>query len=111
MDVKSIRDTENLHILLWLLKDLAWVSDFKLLGVIMILPTVAVAIYLTFKSKSDFKELMHNFAVVCWICANSIWMLGEFFFNDSLRPIATIFFVCGLASIAIFYGQKMFKKK
>lgn len=101
----KIRKTENFHILLWLLKDLCWVADFKVAGMIMIVPTIIVAVYITWISRKSYPELMHNIAVVSWICANSAWMTGEFFFNDGTRPAATAFFVTGLLVIGFYYGQ------
>ncbi len=105
--LQKIRNLENTHILLWLIKDTFWVLEFKLLGVIMILPTVAVAFYLTYLAKTDRKELLHNLAVSCWILANSTWMIGEFYFDDGSRPIAAAFFILGLAFVGVYYiGRK-----
>ncbi len=100
---EKIRKLENTHILLWLIKDACWVMEFKLMGVLMILPTVIVAFYLSFLSRFDRKELLHNLAVCCWILANSVWMIGEFFLNDSTRPAAAVFFLLGLSFVAIYY--------
>jgi hypothetical protein len=101
--LQKIRNLENTHILLWLIKDTCWVLEFKLLGLIMILPTIAMAFYLSYLSRVDKKELLHNLAVSCWILANSVWMIGEFYLNDSTRPIAAGFFILGLAFVAIYY--------
>jgi preprotein translocase subunit YajC len=30
-------------------------------------------------------------------------MVGEFFYGDTLRPIATIFFVLGLIMVSVYY--------
>jgi len=100
-----IRKFENLHILLWLIKDTCWVLEFKTLGVMSILPTLGFALYIAWRSRALPVEFMPNLAVVCWICANSVWMLGEFFFNDTLRPIAIGFFILGIAVIGFFYGR------
>jgi len=108
--MKKIRNLENTHILLWLIKDTCWVLNFKPLGVFMILPTVSMAVYITYLSKSDRKELLHNIAVTCWILANSIWMIGEFFFNDSTRTLASLFFIIGLISVSLHYVELAFKK-
>lgn len=110
--MKSVRKFENLHIALWLLKDTCWVTDFKTGGLIMIIPTIAVAIYITWMMRHIMAELFHNMAVCCWICANSIWMIGEFYYNDGLRPPAILFFSMGLLFIGYYYlvlvprGQK-----
>ena len=44
--LRSLRAGENFHILLWLLKDLCWIMDFKVLGMIMVVPTVAMAVWI-----------------------------------------------------------------
>jgi hypothetical protein len=99
----SIRRLENTHILLWLLKDTFWVLNLKIPGLLMVLPTIAVAVFLTFRAREHIKEFFFNLAVLCWICANSTWMIGEFFFEDSLRFPALLFFISGLVSIGAFY--------
>ena len=107
------RRLENLHILLWLLKDFCWISDYKILGLIMIVPTISVAIFITFKYRSVAAELWHNLAIVCWISANSIWMIGEFYFEDTTRSVALIFFYPGFISVGYYYliNEPFWKKK
>ena len=106
MKLDDIRGTENLHILLWIMKDTCWVQDYRLLGVSMILPTISVAIYLTVKSRLQREELIHNIAVCFWLCANSVWMVGEFFYEDHTRPYAMVFFALGLLTLALHYLPK-----
>jgi hypothetical protein len=99
----DFRKIENLHILLWLLKDICWAADLKWLGTFMILPTISVAIWLTWKMRKSYSELMHNLAVILWIAANSAWMVGEFFFNDTTRPL-------GILLLLVFYGKELVSK-
>ncbi len=101
--VKNIREYENLHIALWLIKDTCWVMSFKSMGMVMIIPTLIVAIHLAWKSRKNVADLFHNIAVCLWITANATWMTGEFFYNDSLRRYATVFFAIGLITVAIYY--------
>ncbi len=101
--VDQLRRKENFHIVLWLFKDVCWVMDMKLLGTIMILPTVSMAIWLAWRCRGDRGELLHSLAVVFWICANSVWMLGEFFYNDGTRHFATVFFALGVLCVAWYY--------
>lgn len=93
------------------MKDTFWVTDFKIPGLVMIIPTIGMALYITFKSRAWSEELYHNLAVVCWIFANSIWMIGEFFFNDTLRPFAIVFFSLGLFIIAAYYLPRLWRRK
>lgn len=106
----DIRKSENFHILLWLLKDLCWVMNFRIAGLIMITPTVGVAIYIAVRTRRTPVEFLHNLAVVCWICANSVWMIGEFFFADGTRPIAAVFFIAGLLLVGFYYGRLAWRK-
>lgn len=77
--------------------------DFQILGVCMILPTVLVAFFITWRTRKIIAELFHNLAVCCWVCANSVWMIGEFFYDDTTRPYATVFFVTGVLIMAYYY--------
>ncbi|WP_395803378.1 hypothetical protein [Daejeonella sp.] len=99
----SIRKLENLHIAFWLVKDTFWVLDFRILGVIMIFPTLFLAFYITYKFRKQVSELYHNLAVCFWILANTTWMIGEFYFGDTFRPYSTLFFITGLIIIAYYY--------
>lgn len=103
MQINAYRKSENLHILLWLIKYFCWVTNFRVLGMIMIIPTIGMAIYITWKSREIKSEKLHNLAVVFWIIANSVWMFGEFYLDDSTRPFAIFFFVSGLITVGYHY--------
>ena len=77
--------------------------DAKSLGVLMVVPTLFLAFYITYRFRKEISEFYHNLAVCLWIMANSSWMIGEFFFDDTLRPYATVFFLCGLGILAFYY--------
>src|SRR6476661_5389894 len=64
------RRMENLHILFWLLKDISWCMVWRPLGLLMIIPTLAVAIVITIRTRRYMSEFCHNLAVVFWILAN-----------------------------------------
>ena len=113
----SFRRTENIHILLWLLKDICWALTLRIPGLIMIIPTLSVAMVITWQTRKVKSELFHNLAVVCWITANCIWMVGEFFRLDEniwhgygLRQVAIVPFVAGLGVLAWYY-LVIFRKK
>lgn len=108
---KNIREYENMHIALWLLKDSCWVMDFKIAGMLMIIPTIFVAIHITWLSRKDIADLFHNIAVCLWICANATWMTGEFFYEDGFRPYATVFFALGLGVVAAYYFIHLPRKR
>lgn len=99
------RRIENLHIVFWLLKDMSWAMLWRPLGVLMIIPTVAAAIIITWQTRKIKSELLHNLAVVFWIVANCYWMLTEFFSkNDNLRYYAVIPFAAGIGIIFYYYA-------
>jgi hypothetical protein len=102
------RKLENLHVLLWLIKDMSWVAGWHLAGVLMIVPTILVAIFFTWRFRKEKIEFIHNLAICFWISANSIWMIGEFFYNDTTRPWSIALFSMGLATLALYYLPLLF---
>lgn len=98
------RKVENLHILFWLVKDICWCMSFKTVGIIMLIPTLTVAILITWQTRKLKAELFHNLAVTFWISANGYWMIIEFLGkDDTLRIFTVIPFVIGLFFIVTYY--------
>ncbi len=104
MKLPSVRVHENLHIILWLFKDLSWLMEYKILGLVMVAPTILVAVLIAWESRRERSDLFHACAVILWIMANSTWMIEDFFFNEQGHVIAEVFFLSGLALLAVFYG-------
>lgn len=98
----AYRWIENGHILLWLVKDTCWALEFKPGGIFMIFPTIFVAFYITWRSRHIRAELFHNIAVCLWIMANSAWMAGEFYEQET-RHYAVVLFSIGLLLLIIYY--------
>jgi hypothetical protein len=107
----SLRQFENAHVFLWLIKDLCWCMLSETLGLIMVAPTLILALTITWKQWHERSEKLHNLAVVSWICANSTWMIGEFFLNDGLRNYALIFFLAGISILSYYYLSLFFTKE
>ncbi|WP_217278687.1 hypothetical protein [Hymenobacter sp. BRD67] len=105
------RQMENTHILFWLLKDISWCMVWKPLGILMIAPTLGIALVIAWRTRTLKAELAHNLAIVFWISANSYWMLSEFFGFDTVRigtitdgkHLSIIPFGIGLAILAYYY--------
>jgi len=105
------RKMENLHIVFWLLKDISWCMVWKPLGILMIFPTLVIAIVIAFRNRQSVSESAHNIAIVFWISANSYWMISEFAGFDtklfyatySYKQLAVIPFVIGLLILAWYY--------
>jgi hypothetical protein len=105
------RQMENTHILFWLIKDISWCMVWKPLGILMIVPTLGIALVIAWRTRALKSELAHNLAIVFWISANSYWMLSEFFGFDTVRigtitdgkHLAIIPFAIGLGILAYYY--------
>jgi len=105
------RKMENMHIAFWLMKDISWCMLWRELGVTMIVPTLAVAIWITWKNRHIVSELAHNLAIVFWITANAYWMISEFFGFDedniwgniTGKHFALIPFTAGALTLLIYY--------
>lgn len=105
------RKMENLHIVFWLFKDIAWCMIWRPLGILMIVPTLAISIIIAYRNRKIVSETCHNVAISFWIMANSYWMVSEFLHFDSLvvwgdysfKHLAIIPFTIGLLILAYYY--------
>ncbi len=112
----AYRRLENQHILFWLVKDLSWCLVWRPLGVLMILPTLGIAALIFWRTREMPAERAHNLAILCWITANSYWMLSEFLGFDVLpvlggavtgKQLALVPFGAGLLVLAVHYGKQL----
>ena len=105
------RKMENMHIVFWIWKDISWCMLWKVLGIAMILPTLTVAIIISWRTRDLKSELAHNLAVTFWITANALWMISEFFGFDTMhvwrnfegKHLALIPFTAGVLILAWYY--------
>jgi hypothetical protein len=105
------RKMENLHIVFWLFKDLAWCLEWRMVGVVMIIPTFVISLVITWRTRHIVAEVSHNAAISVWILANSYWMLTEFagvdehivFGEWTMKHMAVIPFVIGLCFVGYYY--------
>ncbi|HXT71509.1 MAG TPA: hypothetical protein VN700_17265 [Vicinamibacterales bacterium] len=93
---------DNVHVLLWLIKDTCWMLQWKILGCVMIAPTISVAIYLAVRSKAE-DVFWINVAICFWISANAYWMVCEFVGREDIKDYAGLPFALGFIAVAIFY--------
>jgi hypothetical protein len=70
---------DNMHVLLWLIKDTCWMLEWRIFGTAMIAPTIGVAVFLAVRSRLE---------RLFWINL-AIW--------------AGIPFAFGFAAVALFY--------
>src|SRR3954469_3645462 len=99
---QKIRHYENLHIVFWLIKDSCWMLQLKIPGAIMIGPTLFLAVHIMIKTRGT-ADFYINAAILCWITANSYWMLIEFFNGDRLRGYSAIPFAMGFLFVGLYY--------
>lgn len=107
----AYRKMENLHIVFWLFKDVAWCMVWRPLGITMIFPTLIVSIIIAWRTRQFMSELCHNLAITVWISANSYWMISEFMGFDTKRlfgeytfkHLAIIPFGIGVLILAFYY--------
>ena len=115
--MKRVKRFENFHVFLWLMKDVSWCNTWVKYGVVMAVPTLLLQIYITWLTRKNFIEMIHNVAVCLWLCANITWMSGEFFFNGeddwfdkNMTWLPDIFFFSGIgivAAVYVYHGAKM----
>ncbi len=107
----GFRRMENLHIFFWLFKDISWCMVWKPLGILMIFPTLIIAIIIAIRTRHMVSELCHNVAIVFWITANSYWMVAEFLGFDeqvisggiTYKHVAVIPFAIGILLMLYYY--------
>jgi len=105
------RRMENMHIVFWLFKDISWCMIWKTLGIMMVVPTLTIAIIIAWRTRQFKSELAHNLAIVFWISANSLWMISEFFNFDTMviwqqytgKHLALIPFFTGALILMYYY--------
>jgi hypothetical protein len=105
------RKMENLHIVFWLFKDVAWCMGWRWLGISMIIPTMMISGIIAYRTREYMSELCHNLAITIWISANSYWMISEFFHFDTMvlwgsityKHLALIPFGIGILILSFFY--------
>ena len=97
---------------------MCWALNFKWMAIIMIIPTLSVALLITIQTKNMRSELFHNLAILFWITANCTWMVGEFFGWDEnlygtlgLRQLAVVPFAIGLLILLYYYLSNLWRNK
>jgi hypothetical protein len=102
---------ENMHIIFWLLKDVAWCMGWKVFAVVMIIPTLFISLVIAWRTRNIMSELCHNLAISVWISANSLWMITEFVGIDThlvagnftFKHLALIPFTVGILVLGFYY--------
>ena len=76
--------------------------EFRLLGTLMIIPTVLMAIWILWITRKQ-AELFINLAVLFWILATAAWLLMEFYAWEEYKMLTALPFSLGLLSVLAYY--------
>lgn len=79
--------------------------EFKITGTIMILPTIGLAMMIVYHTWKTI-DVYINMAILFWICANSFWMVLEFYDHTNLKIFAAMPFILGFVFVGIFYFKR-----
>jgi hypothetical protein len=77
-------------------------------------PTLLLQLRITWLTRKQPAELIHNIAVCLWLCANITWMSGEFikgdWFDDNMKWLPNIFFYSGVGLLALFHIYRLVRR-
>lgn len=115
----SERGLDNVHIYLWITKDLCWVQSWLIPGFTIGGMACLYALFLTFRAafwRKNIGEFWIKMAETMWLFSNFWWMVGELhddhygYFDDGDKSIvdkhtleAGIIFICTLVWISLYY--------
>jgi ABC-type iron transport system FetAB permease component len=97
-------------VVFWLFKDMCWMMEFKTAGALLILPTLAMGFYVLYLSKHKLDSTIVNLATIFWICANSAWMLNDFYSNLP-KSVSLLFFIAGILTMFFYVWIAFIKPK
>lgn len=103
MSLQRNRVSENLHIILWLLKDMLWSMKCNM-AILLVAPAVAVSIRILYIYRDDNDAWYHNYAVCAWITANSVWMISDLLGKEEeFHPYVISLFAVGIITLLYYY--------
>jgi hypothetical protein len=100
--IKNSLDLQELHVILWLLKDIFWCLKLNVLATFMVFPTAFLTIFLLVKEKD--KRLL-NLTLFSWVLMNITWMLHEI--HDTPEWPIKVFMLLGVATTIRFIINKL----
>jgi len=82
---RDFRDYENLHLLLWTLKDCMWIWGHFELYVLAFVPTFILSVDIVWiyaTHKACYVDFAHSFFGLLWVCANGVWAMAELLYEE-----------------------------
>ena len=107
---EKIKKFESLHIVFWLIKDSCWMLEWRWMGILMVIPTITIAIIIVYISRKTI-DVFLNLAILFWISANSLWMYCEFFNFGENKMVSSIPFGLGFLFVGLYYYKLFINKK
>jgi hypothetical protein len=107
---EKIKKFESLHIVFWLIKDSCWMLEWRWLGILMVIPTITIAIIIVYISRKTL-DVFLNLAILFWISANSFWMFVEFFTQGEYKLWAIVPFALGFVFTGLYYFKFLKSKQ
>lgn len=76
----TVRGAENVHIYLWIMKDLAWTQKWYVVSWIFGISAISWCLVLVYHAFADrnYNEMYMLVALILWLSANFVWMAGKF---------------------------------
>lgn len=104
--LKSRYFLETIHIPLWLIKDICWLMEYRMAGMIIAIPTILVAIIMTVITRKEKDHFLPNVSIALWILANANWMFAEFYELET-KMYSIYPFALGVLAFSIFLYIKL----
>lgn len=115
-EVLSLRRTDNLIYLSWILKDLTWMQDDLVSGCIFSFFAYVCVGWFAWLVREDLGERFHISATIFWLTANVTWQFGEIYdhnydsdreektYDDCLAATRVMFFIA-LGILVVYYAK------
>jgi hypothetical protein len=107
-DVTDQRDnlalTETIGSVLWFVMDGFWMLNQALPAKAMVLPTLAVNLFVFRFTKRTFGQMAVVAAMNSWLVMNILWMLGDLAGDRRPIAVARVFFVLGIVLLGAAVG-------
>lgn len=102
----TVRGCENIHIYLWIAKDLCWITNTKILGMFFGLSAIlwlGVLLHHAFVHKNN-EEKYFLVPTFLWLFSNYLWMSGNLLYGtDIFRFSASCIMTVGIVLIVVYF--------
>ena len=99
---------ETIGSVLWFMMDGLWMLNQALGAKAMVLPTLAVNLFVFRYTKHSFSQISIVAAMNSWLIMNIFWMLGDLDKDPRLIGIARVTFLAGMILLGLAIGRDAF---